>query len=453
MSTAKLSIQTILLGSILSVFPCQGARAASGYSYYSLTFKGKASGGTLIIGRTRFHGIHYVSIETSPGESAESVARRLANQIKANHTNADLSSVHKLWIGRVPPASGASVKLLGFASSYYLADTETGLGIPEAPMFLTCVYDEEAGIVRMAWDNPPGGYDQIIVSLEWSLGRHSTRRVISGDATSFVIDQNSIRVNVEDLYIAVVGLRDNIVSSPAAMHMSGHYQDEAFAIPFGMGVMPNWDVWRASGTGQGSGLGKAAATGSGGRKLLRPRKLFDDDVGYYTSDMGIDVKPFYQVIEASPSDQFGMYRKFLGLTPGHTYRITAAFSTLQMHLIKDSWSLSVCAVHNGPGRGNLKVEQLAGEALLPNGKMGPGIGRIMSSRRSKNITGANFRIVKSKSPGLSEEEGMDVTLPPGIDTLTVWVRFKCSDPAGRVGFMGSGIEDVTASGKVGRIEN
>jgi hypothetical protein len=34
-------------------------------------------------------------------------------------------------------------------------------------------------------------------------------------------------------------------------------------------------------------------------------------------------------------------------------------------------------------------------------------------------------------------------LPAGLDTITVWVRFSCSDPNGKVGFSGVKLEDLT----------
>ena len=50
---------------------------------YTLTFKGTASGGTLILGRIWFGDTRFVSVDTAPGESLESVAQQLTQAINA----------------------------------------------------------------------------------------------------------------------------------------------------------------------------------------------------------------------------------------------------------------------------------------------------------------------------------------------------------------------------------
>jgi len=105
----------------------------------------------------------------------------------------------------------------------------------------------------------------------------------------------------------------------------------------------------------------------------------------------------------------------------------------------------ISRAHNGPGGRQLTLEQLAGKAPLPNGKMSRRAGRIAVFGKSERMIGPIFRLEKSRSRSNDgDEEGVDVTLPPSVDTLTVWLRFECSDPAGAVGFMGVGIEDITS---------
>ena len=64
--------------------------------------------------------------------------------------------------------------------------------------------------------------------------------------------------------------------------------------------------------------------------------------------------------------------------------------------------------------------------------------------KGMTMTGQGFRLVRTRPRRRDiDEEGVDVTLPASVDTLTVWVRFECSDANGEVGFMGVGIEDIT----------
>ena len=451
MSAKKVFGMVIVTLTILAALACGASPARKRSSVYPLTFKGPASGGVLVVGTLlNLPGVNFIEIETSPGESAESVVHRLEAKIKAVQAVNDMSDRRLLWIGAPPVTSGATIELAGTMYTYFLAGTETGLGIPQPPVFLTCLYNQAEDSIKLVWENPLGGYDKIFLTLRWNSdwGRRSFQKVIQGDSTSFVIDRTSspIALNVQDLDIAIVGFRNGIVSSPGAIHMKGHYQDEAFAIPFARDIMPNWSAWRTSAMGKSVEPALRANTASGHTPLFScgKRIAFED----YQAGDGLDAKPFYQIIKASPSGRVGIYRKFLGLIPGHTYRITAALSTLEMHASESEWSLDICAAHNESGRKKLTPEQLAGEAALPNQKWRRDrpSGRFAIFGKNRKTTGPGFRLVKSRSKKHErEKEGVDITLPPGVDTLTVWLRFNCSDPDGSVGFMGVGIEDITAS--------
>lgn len=438
MNASKIFAKILITSMIILALNCQESNAQTN----PLTFKGEASGGTLILGVLTDYGTRSVTIQTSPGESAESVAKRLAEKITANHADPDCPENKRLWLGkRGSKSSGPTLKLVSTLDNYYLTGTETGLGIPESPSFLTCAYDEQADTLRLAWENPSNTYDKIFITLIWRERGFSRtiRKSISGNETSFIayrgqIKTSSSQMDVNNLLIAVVGFRDGIMSGPSIIHMKGHYQDEAFVIPSGDTVLPNWCAW-------GSKRGQVMKAPF---KMGKRYDAFD-----YLPRDGLEEKPFYQLIEADPSGPIGIYRKFLGLKPGHIYRITAALSTLQMHTMMSDWSLDLHAAHNGPQGRKLTLEQLAAKAPLPNGKMGRRAGRIASFwkfGKSKKITPPIFGLMKSRSPrNNDDEEGVDVTLPPGVDTLTVWLRFECSDPAGAIGLMGVGIEDITYS--------
>ncbi len=437
MNASKIFVKIIVTSIIILALKCQVLNAQT----IPLTFKGEASGGTLILGVLTDYGTRSVTIQTLPSESAESVAKRLAEKITINHADPDCPENKRLWLGKGSTSSGPTFKLVSTLNNYYLTGTETGLGIPESPSFLTCSYDEQAELLKLAWENPSDTYDKIFITLIWrERGSSRTiRKTISGNETSFMayrgqIKTRSSQMDVNNLFIAVVGFCDGIMSGPSIIHMKGQYQDEAFVIPSGDTVLPNWRAW-------------GSKTEKGMKASFKIGKRYDA-IGYIPRD-GLDAKPLYQVIKADPSGSVGIYRKFLGLTPGHTYRITAALSTLQMNTIKDDWSLDLYAARNGPQGRKLTFEQMAAKAPLPNGKMGRRAGRVATfgkSGKRKRIIGPIFRLMKSRSRrNNGDEEGVDVTLPPGIDSLTVWLRFECSDPAGAIGFMGVGVEDITSS--------
>ena len=296
MNPNKLQNKMIFTIIILSIMVFENSYATT---RHPLKLRGKALGGTLILGRTGFFDMRYISIETLPGESVESVAKRMADQITSNNTNKNIHDTHKLWHRSGSVSSGTNVEVLGNLSHYFLAGTERGLGIPEPPVFLTCNYQKQTGELSIAWQNPDEGYEQIFVSFEWGHGRHFRRNSILGDSTKYV---DNIPVNINDLYIAVVGFRDDLVSSPTAMHVGEHYQDESFGFPFANAIAPNWKAWGKGLEIDAKGLYKQGDAYPGPK--------------YYIPTLTLKSKPFYQIIKASPSGPVGYLQEVSWLDTG-----------------------------------------------------------------------------------------------------------------------------------------
>jgi len=421
---ATLAVATILIVQ-------DGAASASKVAEYELTFKGVASGGTLVLAKTRNRNQSCMVIETSVGELAESVARRLADAINASHAayRRKSSKEHILWVGGYQATASKGTLILGGGiDAYTLAGTETGLGIPPPPLFLTCSYDETAEKVLIQWVNPEDVYDFILVQCYWTDFDHHFSKRVDGTSTSFVIDRKQIPVNIDDFNVLVIGFRDDIPSNAGAIHLRGHCQEEAYGIPFTAGTAPNWSPWSTA-----EKIDKTSLEQGGKYTNLR----------FYNPASALLTKPFYQVIKPPPQGgMHGVYRKFLGLTPGHTYRLTACLSTLEMDSVQGDWSLSLCAVPNGPEGKDLSVQQLAGLAALPNGRGGPEAGRITMYNRN-NTTKSDFVLVFSGDEVVGGAKSSHITLPSGVDTITVWVRFSCSDPNGKAGFSGVKLEDIS----------
>lgn len=422
-----------------------------------IPFKGNATGGQLIIGYiTDPHSVHtsIVSIDTFAGESAESVVNRLATAISSS--DAIFSNMTKNPINaeimRKEMAKGNTLSIRGMLVDYILAGTETGLGIPRPPLCLSCSYNKEAHTIDVRWINPSGDsqYDSLIILWRYrsrpedTLGSGGAKSI--WDTPSNFIIKLPEEVNDLDTDIWIKGLRhempmeemrakdiplsDNVVpSNIAAIHVTtnGYCQEETYGIPFTAGVAPNWSAWSTAVEVDKAGFEQGDKYA--GVRLYKPvSSLF--------------TKPYYQVINAPAKGiVHGVYRKFLGLTPGHTYRLTACLSTLDMDSIKGDWALSLHAAPTPNGK-DLSVEQLAGLAALPDGRRGPEVGRIAFYGPGNTTRGDSAMVFSGKdAPG-----GFDsshITLPAGVDTITVWVRFSCSDPNGKVGFSGVKLEDLT----------
>jgi hypothetical protein len=433
MSCKRFSMYIIIIVVVLS-FGYQKAYNSGGrFPTWELSFKDTASGGTLILAKTRNRSVKYVSIQTSNGELANSVTQRIADVINEHNfrqTQRVQYDPHWLWVGGFQAkASGSTLILPLGPSSYILCGTETGLGIPKPPLFLSCSYHENDNNVVLRWINPPEKYDFILVKGYWTDFDKMVTKRISGTSTRFVIETGK-GINIDDLDFRVIGFRDNIPSNAAAIHVCRYSQEELYGIPFTNGVAPNWASW---------------STSEKIEKTSFEQGQKDSFVRFGTPAKAFLTKPFYQIIKApSQGAAHGVYRKFLGLSPGHIYRLTACLNTLDMDSVKGDWSFSLCATNNGPEGKDLTDQQLAGLAALPNGRSGPQAGRIASYSHSKTTKG-DFSIVFSDANSAAGPQSSHITLPAGADTITVWVRFICSDPEGKISFSGVKLEDISAN--------
>ena len=78
-----------------------------------------------------------------------------------------------------------------------------------------------------------------------------------------------------------------------------------------------------------------------------------------------DDKPFFQLIKTKSSNVIGgVCRKFLGLKPGHTYRLWTRMNTFEMEKVSENWSFSFHAVPHAK-LVSLIAEQMAGTDKCP----------------------------------------------------------------------------------------
>ena len=85
---------------------------------------------------------------------------------------------------------------------------------------------------------------------------------------------------------------------------------------------------------------------------------------------GPDSKPYYQIINSDASGISGVAREFIGLNPGHKYKILIRVNTLESNQENGDWKYSVHATpttFDAP----LNYHQLSGLEALPDGQEGP----------------------------------------------------------------------------------
>jgi hypothetical protein len=409
----KSIIKTMILSALLAN-PVLGGRIAQ----VEITFTGKASGGTLIIGNTLGRNVPYASVETEPGEDAESVVKKLARAIVYDSylfewpDNANLEKMMQQLI------SGDAIKLVGGIGHYFTAGTETGLGIPEPPKFLTANYDKANKQLNLKWENPPNNYDKIALRLRWNSGDIGGTTLLSGNATQYVISRDSTNYGINDSDFWVIGIKGDVPSSPAAIMLSanGTAQEELYGIPFKNDISPNWKAWGINGIKKEN------------YKCLTEEKFVPGRLSHNIKNNS--QKPYRQVIQIPDGGgTLGIWRKFLGLSPGHKYRISTRLNTLDMPSDGNGWSFSLHVIADKKSESELSARQMAGIETLPDGKIGADADRL-KKLDAKTIT-------KGKYNEYSDE----ITLPQDSNSITVWMRLTSTSKA-EVAFDWIKLEDL-----------
>lgn len=396
------------------------------------TFTGEASGGTLIF--CEYQGgkaNKYATVETTVGESSEKVISRLADVIDQTNPfgwGIVRSGPRETW-KRVVTSSGGELKLPGACGWYIIAGTEIGLNIPQPPYSLTCNYAPETNTIAIRWINPsPNEYDSIRISFHKYIGGIT----LPGKSESYEVNLNDYSYSkvkdselgyymkigmtpkdalsniASDLVIWVYGVRNDIPSNAAVMHLNNNIQEELYGVPFTSGIAPNWQPW-------------ALDTNEGKIRLAEGiRKEYTKITTQgYDPVKTPETKPFYQVINTgAKGGTGGVFRKFIGLTPGHTYRVKTRVATLSEPNEKNG-SVSVHAAPNSPDKRDFIPRQMAGLDALSVPEAAIKVGTAHSTGQFAEI---------STGHTIDGQEIKDITLPPRVDSITVWV--KCAGPAG-----------------------
>jgi hypothetical protein len=413
---ARLLIKTIILSVLVS-----NAAWGSTLAKVEIVFTGKASGGTLIIGNTLNRNVDYVSVETEPGEDAGSVVKKLARAIVYDSylfgfpDNVNLEKMVQQII------SGDAIKIVGGATGgYFTAGTETGLGIPEPPKFLTANYDKASNQLKLRWENPPGNYDKIALLLRWNSDDIGGMVFLPSNATQYVISRDINSINDSDIWVIGIkgDLKRGVPSSPAAITLSanGTVQEELYGIPFKDGISPNWKAWGINGIKKEN------------YKCLTEEKFVPGKRSHRIKNNS--QKPYRQALQIPEGGgTSGIWRKFLGLSPGHKYRISARLNTLEMPSDGNNWSFSLHAVADKKAESELSARQMAGIEALPDGKKGA------DAHRLKKLD------AKTITKGKYNEYSDEITLPKDSNSITVWLRLTGTSKA-EVGFDWIKLEDL-----------
>jgi hypothetical protein len=319
------------------------------------TLVGESAGGVMVVTPLPAAGGTYAKfvVTNAPGDSAAVVLRRLARELALNHHGGELAGAGTDAGECLLLPGGYSLPVEGkrLQSPYWVVGgNDGGCGIPPAPVFLTCTW--ETNLVTLRWCNE-AVYDSI-----WVLGgsvRSTPLAVLSGSADRCVLDGGRLAAAglrggpARELTVAVVGMKNGVPSTAAALRLSDGKRQECLSnLPFAHGVMPGFRFWSQSAAGQRVSRSQA----------IQPPETAPNDSRLHRLRFG-------QIIQSDAGFEAGLYRRWLGLTPGGDYRLS-----LQTGKASATVSGVVVTAHAVPLRataGDLTAAQMAGDDLLPNG--------------------------------------------------------------------------------------
>lgn len=331
------------------------------------------------------------TIRTAPGMARTAAAAKL------------VEVVNEKWPapeeGKTPTFQGTmhenEIMLWGSTVDYAAASTDPGIPLFPPCYSLTCSWVD--GTLQASWDDTH--------TKGWSP-------YFEAGTVGRAVDEEQITVRLADTseldkLIVRVHHAGYPTSNVAMMRMMGpNAQEELFVVPFHMGVQPNWAGWHASGDAEkvtlAEGIKPELADEAVARERWFPREHPDN-------------KRYYQSITARDGGVGGVYRKFLGLEPGATYRVVTRMNTLAMNESEGDWRFSFHAVAH-PYATELTPEQMAGVAPLPNGAEGPDAALVAAYGAGKTTDGTYAEVTTQDSAV------GDLTLGADEDTITVWFR-------------------------------
>jgi hypothetical protein len=201
-------------------------------------------------------------------------------------------------------------------------------------------------------------------------------------------------------------------------------------IPFTDNLMPNWRTWI-------TGENIASMQIEEATSIVRTREFgFRDGEPVFFNEV-----EHYQVVRMTdPSAQGGIYRKYLGLMPGGRYRVSARLNTWEMDDATGEWSYSFHACPGYPDGREFTPEQFAGLEPLPDGSVGPGAACVVSYGPGET-TERNWVEVSTRDRDLPGKTIDDITLPPDVTELVLWIRHTGTDTSG-VGLDWTKLEDL-----------
>jgi hypothetical protein len=257
--------------------------------------------------------------------------------------------------------------------------------------------------IILRWINQPGAYDSIGVFYSGIAVAQ-----LSGTMSEFVYDGQYAVDKLfpsTDVAFQVVASKDGTPSNGSGVRFRNHVSQESLMnVPFKRGVAPSFETWSVGITNGNLEVEQGNLPG------MEPK----------AETRNFEANGFFQKLNGHGRFNGGVSRRFIGLTPGRTYRIKARMNTLRSG--DGIWSFSFHAAFNMPGSNSLTTEQMSGSSELPDHTMGPTAG-LLALCDSATLTKGNW-VVRSSDSTSANTSSRDITLPGTSDSITVWFRLQ-----------------------------
>lgn len=376
-----------------------------------VTLTGTAKGGVVSLMDLSPIYAGFASVVTTQGESTEAVLNRLADEI----SRSDAFNWHRRpeILRRLITLTGNTLTLPDSGLRLCFTGTDKGFSIPKPVISVSGSYDTQKHQVSLSWINPPETYDAIQVG-SLTFPPHTTNCVYACDPANGKWLASGI----------VTGKRGESLSPPASVVITTNSQEELDTFPFYMGLAPNWSTW-------------ADSTDT---EFVLCEQGIKSDVDIHVRGDPWD-KPLFQIVKTTKAGvQGGVWRRFLGLKPGHSYKIEVRLNTLDMDACTNEWAFSFHAAHDNQDGSGLTIRQMAGLDALPDGSQGLEAGRIAFYHPGETTKGKWVKRSTDKAgPGANIG---NITLPDNVTSITVWLRHRGGNSTG-VGMDWIRIEDLT----------
>ena len=401
----------------------------SSFSTCIMEVAGMPSGGTF--GFVNFYEKSTLLVNTSPGNSCTQVLHAVDQKLRS------MEDTSPYRISFIIPEKETRIMnnslLLPYSrGSYFRIGTENGFIAPHEPKFLTCMFTNEMGTYSIFVEK---GTRELIDSETYADNFYTLFYSIDDDMRypygicnqyhGYSINEKWAKQFHGPTKVVFYPWENYFPGFPVTLTIGRTFQESFIEYPIGYNVFPCWLEWQTQADVPQSPL----------------FSLEENAIPFGESAQMNTISPrnyFQKILASGDIEGCGIWRKYLGLKPGHQYGFSATINTLDVAESNSSppsaespeWSFTAHAVPSNI----FSSETPAAEDFVDANASQTQILRY----DPRNTTSGQWitRTTGDKGPGSCID---CISLPEQCDSLTVWLKCSGHMPNG-VGISGFRLE-------------